>query len=540
MIRRGPSRPATLAFSAGLLVSACQAPGVSVDDGTDGDEDSGTAGDTLDVPDPGFLNPALGDFMVVSTQYVPKDIVVQKITLGNTQLIVDGQTAGTLGPGSSLGELTGDRLRIFLHGALAVGAHTLQLASQGADGPRFSAELRMIVNIPNTALPLLRAELDPEPRGVGTALLVSGTGSDALLGVLSAGPDPSLRLYRAGDDAWADAPLVETTLPGHVPEAMSLGPGVAAVALPPAPGSDVTAVRIAYRRAMPGDAIVTRDLVLAPEPDIGPLQTAVDLSADIFRDAEFTALGRPFLLGDTLLAEFLAADDAETPHPGDRGVAHVRRSSDRSQWSVPERVPTPGPLDLDALGPALALPQLSLETGLSVRLGQRVAGLLTLSDAGAALVSVPDDGVDLLPGASGVLATITSNLGSRTVAVVTRERGVGVAFLGTSGKPKSIAVPVATDKLPHVPVTAPPASGVLLGYSAFLVPYGDAAPVHVVLGDGVRTYPIPLVDPEPLLCRAVVLLPSLAGNADAPAIPLACLQGDTLRVGTLQAAVAMP
>ncbi|MCY1013154.1 hypothetical protein OV079_48025 [Nannocystis pusilla] len=509
--------------------------------GTGSDTDAGSDTDSSEVPDPAFLNPALGDFLVASTQHVPKDIVVQKITLGNTQLLIDGQTAGTLGPGSALGELTDDRLRLFLHGALALGTHTLQLASLTPDGPRFSAALTMNVGAPDDPLPQVWTELDPEPRDVGDALLASGAAPDILLGVVSGGLDPTLRLYRADEGAWADTPVLETTLKGYVPEVMSLGPGIAAIVLPPAPGSDGAVVRVAYRRGMPGDAIVTRDLTISPEPNIGPLQTAVDLSADLFRDAEFAALGRPFLLGDVLLTEFLAADDAETAHPGDRAIAHVRRSSDRSSWAAPERVSTAKPLDLDALGPALSLPQLSLGASISVRLGQRVTGLLTLSDAGAALISEPGEEIDLSPGAPAVLTTITSNLGARTVAAVTPDRGIGLAFLGTSGKPKNTAVTVPADKLPDARITAQPAAGVLLGYSAFLLPYGDAAPVRLVLGDGMRTYVLPLVDPEPLSCRAVVLMPSLGGNLDAPAVPLACLQDSgSLRVGVLKASLADP
>jgi hypothetical protein len=527
------SRVARLVLAIGFAALACRPPGGDGEDTGDGEADTGTTGDLDSVPAPAFLNPALGDFTIVSTQYVPKDIVVQRITLGNTQLLIDGQAAGTLGPGSSLGELTGDRLRIFLHGALTLGTHTLQLASHAADGPRFSTELTMNVTAPTTRPPQVRAEIEPEPRDVGDALILSGSGSDALLGVLTAGPTPELRLYRVVDGAWPAAPLAETALPGYTPKAMSFTPGVTARALPPTPGNEAYALRLAYSRGVPGDAILTRDLTVDSEPSFGPLQTAVDLSADLFRDAEFAALGRPFLLGDALLAEFLAADDAETAHPGDRGLVHVRRTSDRTAWSVPERVPTPDPIDLDAIGPALSLPQLTLGGALSVRMGQRLAGLLTLSDAGAALISVPDDNFDLLPGAPALLTTITSNLGARTVAAIGPDRKLAVAFLGTGGRPRNSGQVLGADDLPAASVTAPPAAGVVLGYSAFLVPYGDAAPVHVVLGDGSSVFVAELVDPEPLHCRAVALLPSLAGNTDEPALPLACLQADGLRVGHL-------
>lgn len=540
MPRRGPLRSAWLGVLLGLAL-ACRPSGGDDGTGTGGEESGATASDTGEIPDPAFLNPALGEFVVESTQHVPKDIVVQAIALGNTELFVDDRSAGTLAAGSTLGELTGARLRIFLHGALTLGTHTLQLVSSAPDGPRFSARLTMIVGGPAAGPPALRVDFAAEPLDVGDALITGGAGPDALLGVLTAGPDPTLRLRLGEAGGWTAEPVVEATLVGHVPQSMAFGPAVFARAVAPRPGSDVASVRIAYRRGLPGDAILTRDLTFAPEPAGGPLETAVDVSAPLFADAEFAALGRPFLLDDTVIAEFLAADDSETPHPGDRGLALVRRRPDGAGWAAPVRVSTPEQIDLDAVGPALELPLLRRSSALSVRIGQRLAGLLTLSDAGAALLSVPVDELALSPGDPCVLTTIVTSLGGRTVAAGTRDHGFGLAFLGTSGRPKSAAAVVAADELPDAPVTAPPAAGVVLGFSTFLLPFDDAAPVHVVFGDGSRTYVAPLASPEPIHCRAVALLPGLGGNDDAaPALPFACLTGGVLRVGVLAVEVAAP
>lgn len=528
----GSHTPRSIAAAVLLGLAGC-----STDDPPPADDtgDATAAGDTETIPDPAFLNPAIGEFTVESSEHVPRDLVVRTVLPGNTQLLLDGQTVGTLAPGSTFGELTTDRLRIFLRGALALGAHTLQLVSTGPGGPKFSAKLTMRVEPPQRLLPGLRAELTGT-LGPGDALLEAGAGEAALLAVVFNAPTPILRLHPLdpldppAGSSWSTTPLAEVPLAGHVPGAMAFAPAVSAQRLPGDAG-----LRIAWRRSLPGPAIVTRDLALAPAPALGPEETALDPAAPLFDDAEYVALGRPFLVGDALVAEFTAADDAEIPHPGDRGLAHVRRSRAGAGWAAAQRVPPPGPVDLDATGRALVLTDLAAGA-LSVRVGQRLPGLLTFSDAGAALVSLAPDELELGPGDPCVLTTLATSLGGRTVATVSPDR-LGLTFLATTGTPASKADVPPADKLPEAPITAPAAAGVVLGYSTFLIPYGDAAPVHALLGDGLRANVVPLTDPAPLFCDAVALLASLGGNDDAaPALPFACLGGGEVRLGVLTAA----
>ena len=519
------ARPA-VAFAA-LWLAACNTPAGPPGDDT-GDATM-TAGDTEALPDPAFLNPALGEFTVDSSQHVPKDITVRNVIPGNTQLMVDGRTVGTLAAGATFGELTEDRLRIFLHGALALGTHTLQLVTTGGSGPQFSVTLTMNIAPPSRALPLFRATLSDAALGPADALIESGTGADAVLGVVARTPDPALRLYLAEGTTWSTTPVAEVPLAGYVLDPAAFAPAVSARALP---GLDT--IRIAHSRGLPGAAIVTRDLALAPAPALGPEETALDLTDDVFVGAEFSAVGRPILAGDALVAEFIAADDAEVPHPGDRGLAHIRRNRTGAGWAVPQRVTTPAPTDLDAAGRALDLTD-PAAPALSVRVGQRLAGLLTFSDAGAALVSLAPDELDLVSGDPAVLTTLASDLGGRTVATVARDR-LGLTFLGTTGLPSSRADTPAPGSLPATQISAPAAAAVVLGYSTFLIPFGDAAPVHVVLGDGTRANATPLTDPAPVHCDAVVLLAGLAGNDDAaPALPFACMSGGAVRLGVLTA-----
>ncbi len=520
-------RPGSLAraglFVAGLCLTACS-PNPDPPADTTGDDTA--AGDTDDVPEPVFLNPSLGEFIVDSSLHVPKDITVHAVIPGNTQLLLDGRTVGPLGPGSLFGELTAERLQIFLTGALALGSHTLQLVTTGPAGPKFSVELTMRVAQPKAALPTFRAELSGALLGPGDALIESGAGDRALLGVLTRTPDPALHIYLAEGTSWSTTPLADVPLAGHVPEPMSFAPGVDAAALPGG-----AAVRIAHTRGLPGDAIVTRDLALAPPTDLGPEETALDLGADLFSGAESAAIGRPFLVGDALVAAFVAADDAEVPHPGDRGLAHVRRAR-AGGWAPAQRIATPAPIDLDAPGRAVDLGALDVPV-LSARVGRRVAGLVTFSDAGAALVSLAPDDLDVVPGEPAVVTTLVSSLGGR-VAATTTPGHVGLGFLATTGLPASKSdVPT---KMPAAAISAPAAVGVMLGYTVLLVPYGDAAPLTLVVGDGARAQAIALTDPAPLHCDAVVLRAGLAGNDDAaPSLPFACLGGGVVTLGVLTA-----
>lgn len=512
---------------AGLLLGLATAACHMAEGPPDPDAGGTTAtGDTEAVPAPAFLNPALGEFTVDSNQHVPKDITVHAVIPGETQLLLDGRTVGALGPGSNLGELTADTLRLAMTGALALGTHTLQLVTNGPSGPLFSTQLTMRVAQPTTALPTFRAELTGPALAPGDALIEAGFGDGALLGVLARAPGPALRLYLAEGTSWSATPLAEVPLAGHVPEPMSFAPGVAAARLP---SGDV--VRIAHTRGLPGDAIVTRDLALAPAPTLGPEETALDLSAGVFADVEFAAVGRPFLVGDALIAEFTAADDAELPHPGDRGLALVRRAA-AGGWAAAQPVPTAAPIDLDATGRAVDLTDPTAAV-LSVRVGRRLAGLVTLSAAGAALVSLAPNELDLVPGDPAIVSTLVTSLGGRVAATTTRAR-VGLTFLATTGFPMSKAD--TPSKLPNAAIAAPAALGVLLGYPVALVPYGDAAPVQLVLGDGARAQAIALTDPAPLHCDALVLRAGLSGNADdAPALPFACLSGGAVTLGVLTA-----
>lgn len=497
----------------------------------------GTTGD--EIPQPAFLNPAVGQFHVDTHQLAPELLVVERVLPGYTQILLDGDSLGTLEPGSPLGTLTDDELSLTVHGALVAGKHSLQLLNQTPDGPLTSVTLTMEITRPfSTDLPTWHTELAATDL-TGSALLAAGTGTAHLLGVIAPGdPDPVLQLLRAADDGgWTVADPISVPLDGHVPATMSQTPSVSAVALPPPDDAAPARMRVAFSVGLPGAAIATRDIVLDPTPEIQDVSTAFDLDAALAgQSVEWAALGRPFALGQTVIAELTAAADTEVPHPGDRRLVASFWRGDELQWTPPAQVGMPSPTDLDALGPALVVPELALASAstLSVRLGGAYFGRLDAADDGTITVTPPRPSASLAVSGAIALTAVASDFGSLTVTAVDAHGRVGLSLLNTSGNGTSHNASPPDPLVPAAAPTGAPAPGVVLGFPLVLVPYGDIAPVQLVLSDGADAVIVPLDQPEPVHCDAVALAATPAGNdPEDPALPFACLSHGALQVGRL-------
>lgn len=505
------------------VLAACQA---GPEDTPGNDESSGTTGEP--TPPPAFLNPALGGFRIESTQLEPEQLVVQNIDPGVTQVLIDELASVGLGADSPFGELTEDSLTLNVRGALVAGEHSLQLLTPSKDGPRYSVRLTMQIQPPDPDLrPTFGVDLDAAPVASGSALLGPGSSASGLLGVLASGGPPTLRLFPAAADGWSAEDSIVVPLPGHAPGAMSLGPAVAAIALP-----DDGRMRVAYTIALPATAIVTRDITLEPDPIVLDPVTAIDLPTALAgTPVEWAAFGRPALLGHTVLAELNAAADAEQPHPGDRRLVASFWRGEALSWAPPQRIGTATPTDLDSLGPAPVLWDISGATSpsLSLRQGGAFPGVLTVSDNGALSITNPIVTAPLDVRGEIALTTVISDFGSRTVAAVDAQGRFSLSLLDTSrgNAPRRISPKAA--QLGDTPVTGSLAAGVGRGFPFFLVPHGDAAPVTVVVSDGAESFVQTLAD---LRCDALALSVTLTGNdPELAAVPLACLLNGELRLG---------
>lgn len=508
------------------------------------DEDTGDdPGETTDaeIPEPVFINPAIGEFLVDTNQRVPEVLTVANVIPGLTQVLLDGQPLGDLDEASPFGLLTEDTLELRLSGALIAGKHSLQLVNPSPGGQRDSVTLNMVIEAPAGATrPTWRTELS-DTELTGTSLLLAGVGPGHVLALLGPGdPDPILQLLRPTADAWATDDPIAVPLDGHVPDDMSQTPAVSAVAFPEADGSPPKRMRVAWTVGQPGAWIAARDIAINPSPIVLNTFPAIDMHAALGgHDVEWSAFGRPVLLGHTLVAELTAAADTEVPHPGDRRVVSTFWRGDDLQWTTPAQVGMPTPTDLDALGPALIVPELAggRTTAVSFRLGGAYPGLLVASDEGAVTISTTDDDAPRTQ-SELALATILGSFGGRTVASLDPGGRVGLSLLSTSGPNQPRDASPRADDLPDAAPTGAPAPGVALGFTVFLVPYGDAAPVQLVLCDGHDPAVVSLDQPDPVHCDAVALAPTLAGNDPArPELPFACLSGGALQIGHL---IAVP
>lgn len=517
---------------AGLL--ACHPAPADEDTGTD--ETGGSTGDP--IPSPDFLNPAVGSFRIDANQTAPELLVVQDIVPGLTQVLLDGDSLGTLPADSPIGHLDVATLSLTLHGALAIGSHTLQLLTLTPEAPLYSVELEMKVESPDPKTrPTFSTTLEPEPIATGQVLFAAGVGAGGLLGVLGPGdPDPELRLFTAdAERGWNPAPIV-MPLERHVLSDMSFAPAVTAAALPDATGETgpPKRLRVAYTVGLPANKIATRDVQIDPDPIVLNPVEAFDLDTALGpTKVEWAAFGRPFVAGNSLIAELHAAPDAEQPHPGDhRLYTSFWRGNDLG-WTPPQQIGTAALSDLDSLGPAPVLVDIASgrSTTLAARLGGAFPALLELSDDGAVSLTVPPLTVPLDVSGPIALTTIVANFGSRTVAAVDTAGRVSLSMLDTShGNGPRRASPKFTT-LPDTPATGPLAPGVARGFPIFLVPYGAAAPVQLVASDGEHSFVQPLAD---LQCDAVAVAVTLAANdPKTPALPLACLIDGAVRLGQL-------
>ena len=390
---------AALLLAAGLL--ACHpAAGDDDDQGAEGSS-SGTG---EPIPGPDFLNPAVGSFRVDANQTDPEILVVQNIVPGLTQVLLDGQSLGTLQGDNTVGSLDADALSLTLHGALTIGSHTLQLLTLTPDAPLYSVELEMKVESPDPKTrPTWTSTLDPDPVAAGQTLFSAGAGDSGLLALLAPpvlpdAPHPQLRLFTVDAElGWSTTPVL-VPLEGHVLSDMSFTPAVSAVAFLGPDGGAPVRLRVAHNVGLPATAIATRDVQLAPEPLLLPPVVAFDLEAALAGvQVEWAAFGRPLVVGDGLIAELHAAPDAEQPHPGDRRILSSFWRGDPLRWTPPQQIGTAAPSDIDSLGPAPVLTDIPghRSTTLAARIGGAFPALLDVSDTGAVALTVPPFSVPL-------------------------------------------------------------------------------------------------------------------------------------------------
>jgi hypothetical protein len=359
---------------------------------------------------------------------------------------------------------------------------------------------------------------------------VSAAGRDEAGLLLVADASGRVHVLPAEGAGWQPDAARTVTLPGLVRGPDDAVPPVSATSVADESGERI---RFAWRVGLPGERIDVAQLEMGDDA-IGPVSTAIDLDADLVGMVEVAALGRPLLLGDDLVAELIAAADAEHPRPGDRSLVSVRLSPSLSPGLV-KRPSFAQTQDIDRIGPVV---DLTTPPGLGPQLfAARIASVspavIEIDDGGSAHLrtSVAAPIVPALGHIDGPLATIVGAFGSRIVAGWSRQTGaLSVVQIDDLG---SGAVVDVTPPLEDVGTASGPLVASLLGGAPLmLIPMGADRPAQAILTTSMTASVQPL---DALRCDSVALPTSDVANGDA-AIRVACLLDGELYLATIRVA----
>lgn len=501
---------------AALLAMASACGGTRGDD-VALDTDATSTG-AVDRPTPDFLEPANGELVLDADriQDVTLDISAQA---GVTRLVLDDQSVGTLGAGSTIGVLASDALRLFVRGALVPGVHSLSMRTP--DAVETEASDVVTVFIEAVDVPTWRFEAAASV-AQGDALVVGPSGAGAALGlVVDDGATSSLRAWPPDADGWDLDAARELALPGHVAAGSD-----AAVAIERRPGSaGDDRLRVAWTIGRPGAGIGVVEVDWSGTDD-GAVRSGFVPDATWLGTREWSEIGRPVLAAPLVLAEVTALVDSEHAHPGDRVLAFAPFSS--LEQAAPQRLPV-GAADLDRVGHVLA----SIggdAIGIGLRVDHLRPSVLEVADTGALRLRPSDAAVDdaRWGDVEGPLLTATGAFHSRIVAGLHRDRDAIVlawfADAGGGNEPtiRTVAFPDAA------PATGAPTLALVDGIAIVLVPRGEADALAVTMASD-----SPVVQTlSGAACDGLAAPRSDVGNA-AARVELACLRARELSVGVL-------
>ncbi len=507
---------------AGALL-AC-APPSGDDEDTESDTEAGE-----DFEEPEFLEPPGGELRIAVDRTEDVTLAVRDIQPGLTRVFVDGLSLGTAQSSDGWIQLSSETLTIRLTGSMTEGSHTLQMRTAGAEESLDSQEIS--IDIAAVELTGLSASMRDTVAFEADAIDAHGHGEHGALFGVDLSTDPvSVTVAPASGEGWTLSEAVTLPLAGFD---RTDEPRFTLSAFVQTLGED-RRLRMAWRTGSEGRALVGTDILWPPLAVA--TQSVIDLD-DELPGYEYTKLGRPLLLGDTLVVEALLATDVEQPHPGDRTLLTARVDPDTARFGSATTSAVGQRRDIDRIAPVRDL--LTHAGGGTPGLAARVAGLRTVAFE---IDAVTGTLVERATGASDRFSSLRDGMGPPHVvlgAFASRQASVPLqvdapsVFLrhfddrrqgeSEDAAPGSAALADITD------VTAPVTSTVIGGVPLYLIPQGVDTPAVGILSAG----PTPIVRSlEGLACDELAVPVSLDA-AISGSIDVACRRGRDVFLGTL-------
>lgn len=510
----------------GLAVVLACAP-----DSTDGSPASETEADVDEVFEvPTFVEPTNDEAMIPVDRDEDIAFSVRGVRPGLTRVFIDERSIGTGVDDGGPVSLTPDALTLHLTGALVLGEHTLQLRTLAPDETLESEVVSLIIIDAQDAV--ITASMNDAVAFEADVVDAQGHGNAGVLMGYDLGTDPvSVTLAATQDEGWAISDRVTVPLAGF--DRTDEPRFTAAATL--YERDETRRLRIAWRTGEEGRSLLGSD-VLWPAAT-AHTQAVVDLEEE-FDGYEYSRLGRPLILGDTLVVEALLARDVEQPVPGSRTLLTSYIDPDTGRYGTPRLSAVGEGRDIDRIEPVRDL--LTHARGGTPGFSARVAGLRAVVfdvDAGTGALSERPTGASdrfsTLGDANGPPQTILGALDSRHVFVPLEADSPRVFLRQFDDRPGggSEDVSPGMNALSDIgDVSAPITSTVLGGLPVYLVPQGTQTPVAAIVSTGDTPRVVLL---EGLACDEIAV-PIPAAETMTLELAAACRRGRDVHRATIQ------
>ena len=478
---------------------------------------------------PTFIGPPTGEATIGVDRIEDLVLPVRGIRPGFTRVFIDERSVGNGLDDHGPASVGPDALTLYLTGALVVGQHTIQLRTLTPDETLESEIVSLVVTDAEYAG--LTASMNDNVAFEADVIDAQGHGDAGVLMGYDLSTDPvSVTLAAAQDNGWAIADRVTLPLPGFD---RTDEPRFTATAVL-RERDETRRLRIAWRTGEEGRALLGTD-VLWPAATVHT-QAVVDLAQE-FEGFEYSRLGRPLILGDTLVIEALLSSDVEQPVPGSRTLLTSYIDPVTGRYGAPRISAVAEGRDIDRIEPVRDL--LTHARGGVPGFSARVAGLRAVVfevDSGGTLSERPtgaSDRFSTLGDANGPTHTIVGALDSRHVFALLEADGPRVFLRQFDDRPGGGSEDVSPqmDALEDIgDPSAPVTSTVLGGLPLFLVPQGTQTPVAAIVGIG-ETPRVVLL--EGLACDEIAV-PIVSVEAMTREVRAACRRGRDVHQSTIR------